>query len=154
MSLTNCPSDPALGSYEQSYYLMDFFPRGLKSNIVVNGNDLVVNYELNTSYPLLSQFWIYPDFRQSKHEDSSQWRKDPCPWKDNTLENNSNMNANLAIQTETHAQSHEKFKFSNSINQFSWFLQWIILSFFKLVNCSAYKNYWSQATKRPSILYE
>lgn len=57
MSLTNCPSDPALGSYDQSYYLMDFFfPRGLKSNIVVNGNELVVNYELNTSYPLLIQF--------------------------------------------------------------------------------------------------
>ncbi len=60
--------------------------------MVLNSSDLIDNCELRRKYPLLSQFCIYPDYRQSKHEDSYQWEKDPCPRKDNTLEDNNNMN--------------------------------------------------------------
>jgi hypothetical protein len=40
--------------------------------MVLNSSDLIDNFELRRKYPLLRQFCIYPDYQQSKHEDSYQ----------------------------------------------------------------------------------
>ena len=89
------PCTQNLSSKSSSNEIFLFPWEGLKSNMLLNSDDLIEICKLRRKYPLLSQFCIYPDYQQSKHEDSYQWRKDPCPQKDNTLEDSNNMDINL-----------------------------------------------------------
>lgn len=58
-------------------------------------NSLVNNFEFMEKYPLLSEFHIYPDYQQSKHEDSSRSRKDLYQWMDSTLKRNINIKVDI-----------------------------------------------------------
>lgn len=75
MSLTFCPSEPIKRKDEKLLHknkLLDLY-RALQRLII-------------TQYLVTNEFRIYSDYQQNKHEDSSQWGKDPYRWKDNTLQ--------------------------------------------------------------------